>query len=414
MTSGPAPSVRDALRPARSAIRLSPTELAYGLACGFGPLEDGSADPVPRHQQWQRRRGRSSARSATDAVLRDALNKAPCLISFSGGRDSSALLAAATTIARREGLPLPIPATLVFPGDAETDEAQWQRMVIDHLGLPDWQRYTLTTELDVLGPFATTALSRHGLLWPFNTHMHMPIIADAAGGSVVTGFGGDELGRSSQGKRAAQVFARTRRPHPVDALVVGLALSPRPLRRRVIRHRMQPQVEALPWLTSLGVQSVLGATVADEVAIPMGWPRTICEWIPRSRYFRICKASFQILGDSYGVQVVHPFADERVLEALAREAGFAGMGTRTQLMRHLFGDVLPADLVQRQTKAGFNGVLFTDISRDFAASWSGHGVPEELVDPQRLRRHWLDGPVDAKTFTMLQAAWLHDNPSGRR
>ena len=51
-----------------------------------------------------------------------ALRRPPCLVSFSGGLDSSALLAVATAVARREGLDDPVPATLVVPGSPESDE----------------------------------------------------------------------------------------------------------------------------------------------------------------------------------------------------------------------------------------------------------------------------------------------------
>ena len=64
---------------------------------------------------------------------------------------SPRLLLAAT------GLPLPIPATMVFPGMTEAGEDQWQEMVIRHLSLPDWQRLRLNDELDLIGPIAGPA-----------------------------------------------------------------------------------------------------------------------------------------------------------------------------------------------------------------------------------------------------------------
>jgi asparagine synthetase B (glutamine-hydrolysing) len=60
-----------------------------------------------------------------ERVLVRSLQRPPCLVAFSGGRDSAGVLAAASHAARRHGLPLPIPATYRFPGAAEVDESEW-------------------------------------------------------------------------------------------------------------------------------------------------------------------------------------------------------------------------------------------------------------------------------------------------
>src|SRR5579884_3063930 len=53
--------------------------------------------------------------AALESVLVAALSRPPCAVSFSGGRDSSAVLALATDAARRHGLELPVPVTMRFP-----------------------------------------------------------------------------------------------------------------------------------------------------------------------------------------------------------------------------------------------------------------------------------------------------------
>ena len=100
---------------------LSPIEIASGLVLGnTQPLEPArAADP----------------RAAMERALLAPLRRGPCLVSFSGGRDSSAVLAVATAVARREGLQPPIPATLRFPSAADSAETEWQEGVIAHLGL---------------------------------------------------------------------------------------------------------------------------------------------------------------------------------------------------------------------------------------------------------------------------------------
>lgn len=64
--------------------------------------------------------------SPTDLTPRQALadamvaplSRTPCYVSFSGGRDSSSVLAMARTVARQHQLDDPIPVTLRFPGIA--------------------------------------------------------------------------------------------------------------------------------------------------------------------------------------------------------------------------------------------------------------------------------------------------------
>ena len=95
------------------------------------------------------------------------------MIGFSGGRDSSALLAVATALAQREAWPKPVPVTLRYHSE-RTVERPWQEMMIAHLGVDDWVRLKLTDELDFVGPVAAEGLHRHGVLFPANAHMIVP------------------------------------------------------------------------------------------------------------------------------------------------------------------------------------------------------------------------------------------------
>ncbi len=383
---------------AEQALPLSDVDLVYGMPIGYEPVpalpsERVSSDPVV----------------SMEAVLTRALQRPPCLISFSGGRDSSAMLALAVRVARREGLALPIPATLVIQDSAEAAEDDWQRIMIDHLGLQDWVRISISDELDIVGPVATAALARHGLLWPFNTHFHAPIMERATGGSLVTGFGGDEVALSSETARAEQVLARRRRPHPIDAAVVGLAISPRPVRSWVLRRRaVSSTLKPMVWLTDEGRRSVSRAIGVADAAIPLGWSRVLRHAIWRSRYFRTCEHSFAVLAAARNVEVHHPFADRAVLQALAARGGFGGIGSRTDLVRALFGDALPPAVVKRPTKATFDDAMWTSAARQFAQDWSGGGLPSRFVEGDRLRKHWLEPRPHALSSPLLQAAWLHD------
>lgn len=382
----------------RPAPPLKPLEIAYGLPIGAEralPLEP----QVPC----------SGPRAALEAVLIEALSRRPCLVSFSGGRDSSALLALAVHVARREGLDLPVPATLVFPGSRAANEEEWQRAVLQHLCIEEQLRIEIAgDELDAVGPVATDVLQRHGLVWPFNTHFHRPIMERASGGTVVTGFGGDEVARTSATSYAERALSRWHWPSGADLLVVGLALSPRAVRAEVHRRRFLKEASAFPWLTREGRRQLARALGDDQAAVPLGWSRTLRERIWRDRYFRICREAFSLVADDLGVRMVHPFLHERVLDALAQSGGFRGFGGRTELMATLFGDLLPEQVVGRTTKGVFTEPLWTTTAVEFARHWSGRGVDPELVDPERLRDHWLDEDRSVLSTTLLQQAWLHD------
>lgn len=400
------------LRAPRSAPRLDPLDIAYGIPVGYeeGPPLRPASGSTPRRGSWVARS--SLPRVALEGVLRRALSRPPCLVSFSGGRDSSALLSVAVHVARSEGLPLPVPATLAFPGTDVADETEWQDVVLEHLGITERERIVVHGELDAVGPVATAALARHGLLWPFNAHFHLPIIERAAGGTVVTGFGGDELRSSSSSAFLELALTGRRRPRWGHVLMLGLAISPTLVRRGVQRRRAREQLTKLPWLTPLGRTRIAAALGDLRATSPLGWDRRVRQRFWRDRYFRVCEDTFTVLGAYHDVAVVHPFVDEQVLDALASAGGFAGFGSSQELMSELFGDLLPDRVVRRRTKGSFTDPLWTPTARSFAADWSGEGVDEELVDPVALRRQWLEEDRHLLSTTLLQQAWLHDHPSG--
>ena len=85
------------------------------------------------------------------------------------------------------------------------------------------------------------------------------------------------------------------------------------------------------------------------------------------------------------------------------------MSTRTDLVSAVFADVLPPELPARSTKAVFDAAMWTPAARRFAAEWSGLGIPDGIVDPDRLRAQWRRAAPDARSATLIQAAWLHDH-----
>src|SRR4029453_2177355 len=103
-----------------TAQSLTPMEVATTEVFG----EDVQAPRLPEIKSI-----RDPVRALEDATL-PALERPPCVVSFSGGRDSSVVLAAAVRAARREGLPAPIPLSAQNPECPKADESRWQEMVI--------------------------------------------------------------------------------------------------------------------------------------------------------------------------------------------------------------------------------------------------------------------------------------------
>ena len=378
--------------PAR-AQPLSPLEIATGIVFGAAGGRPTRL-PVPRSAE-------TPLEALEGACLR-ALERGPCLVSFSGGRDSSVVLAAAVQAARREGLPLPVPATNRFPGARDADESRWQELVVRHLGLTDWLRTDYTDELDAVGPVATGVLRRHGLLWPFNAHFHAPLLEAARGGSLLTGIGGDEIFGRSRWARATAVLTLRERARLRDVPGVALFASPRPLRRAVLRRRFPA---AFPWLTPAATRALARDWGGDSASEPARLGRRI-EWLHGRRWLRAGTRSLDLLAADSGAAIEHPLLSLDLGAALTAAAGRTGFDDRGAALRELFGELLPHELLSRTTKACFDAAFWAGHSRTFAQGWHGQAVDPSLVDPEALRAVWAGPEPDAHTYLLLQAAWL--------
>jgi asparagine synthase (glutamine-hydrolysing) len=345
-----------------------------------------------------------SVRAALEQAVLPALSRPPCLVSFSGGRDSSAILAVAVAVARQHGLPAPVPAIMRFPASAESLETSWQELVLDHLGLRDKVIITLADELDALGPVATRVLQEHGVRWPGNGYMHVPIFEAARGGSVLTGVGGDEL-FSTRGSRGVLLRHRRVRPRLRDTVAWALELAPRRVRALEWRLRRAPEH---PWLTREGGALIDRALARDAVAWPSGWDASVRYW-PRTRGFAGLTRVLPSLAHAWDVRVTSPFVEPAVLAELARIGGPTGFDSRRAAMRELFGDVLPTAMLERESKAGFSGSVFGEATRRFATDWTGSGVDPRYVDVTALRDIWLSPSPNFMTMLLLQSAWLRSS-----
>jgi asparagine synthetase B (glutamine-hydrolysing) len=335
----------------------SQLEVACGMVFGYTPpesLPEPAADAV----------------EALEEAILPALLRAPCLVSFSGGRDSATVLAAAVRLARREGLELPVPATNRFPGVETGDEREWQERIIVHLGLTEWLRFDFADQLDSVGPIATRALRRHGLLWPFNAHFHLPLIDEAAGGSVLTGLGGDESFGAPRWTRAASVVSGR-----------------------------------LSWLLPDAQEEMRALWTVDVAAEPLRWQHRAAS-CRRRRYVRAGLWSLDLLASAQRVAVHSPFVDARFAATLAALPSERRFLARSEAMRELFGDLLPPEVLTRRTTQRVASAFWSTHSRRLAEAWDGEGVDTALVDHEGLRGEWSKPQPDPRTFLLLQAAAL--------
>lgn len=383
---------------------------------GLTPLEIASSVLVGRDDMLARPEATRSARAALEESLLRALRRPPCVVGFSGGRDSSALLGCAVQVARREGLPEPVPVTLRFAGAPETEEEGWQALAIRHIGASDWVRRDFRDELDLVGPVAEAMMTRNGLPYPYNLHLLVPLIDEAKGGSFVSGHGGDQV--LYPAGRALQVLARRVRPSLRDLARIVVEMAPRSVRRSAFRSRVGL---AFPWLRAETNALLTRAWLEDEVRQPFRWNSRLRE-LSHSRFMQLTARRIEALAGEADVAVHHPFAEAGFVFALAREAGATGFPSRTAAMEAVFTDVLPAQLIGRATKASFNGVLWNRHARAFVEGLDEQALErvlaklelDAIVDPRALVAHWGKSAPLANSFLLLQACWLALRPPQKR
>lgn len=377
---------------------LTPLEVAAGVAAGRVDVEPlRSAAPA-------------TPLVALERAILPALGRTPCCVSFSGGRDSSLVLAVATALARSEGLPPPVPVTNVVADAPDSREDAWQQLVVSHLALDDWVRLEQGDGLDLVGPVAAGVLRRHGLLFPFNAFFHVPVLAAARGGSLLTGVGGDE---ALDGLRRYQrVLARRAPPRPADAARIAALALPRAPRRALRRRRSGL---CLPWLTAEANRGLAALVAATEDRF-FGPPRRVYAEIRAARYLHEFLRAQAALGAEADVLAVSPLLDPAVLAALARHVRRSAPRSRAELLTGLFPGLLPAELAERRTKAGFDGVFWRRHSRAFVAELLEPGRLEgalgraglaEVVDAAGLAETWRAPQPHAASYLLLQALRLH-------
>lgn len=368
--------------------RLDPLETAGGFVVGTAHLYAAPRPPS------------TGARAALESVLLERLQRPPLVVAFSGGRDSSALLALAVHVARREGLPLPEPVIHTYPGHPDADEREHQDAVLRHLAVTA-TRVDHTAAKDALGPDARAHLDRHGPTWPCLAHDKSALFRLARGGGVVTGDGGDEVLGGQRVTPLVGCWQTRRRPDAEVRRAVGYAVAPRVVRRAVLRREGWGEQS---WLRPHARWAFAERLRAQEAAKRLRWSDGV-RAVPLARSAVHGLATLRRLGQLQDVSYDWPLLDPRFTEAFAAAGGRFGHRGRTAALRHLVGDLLPDVALTRTGKARFNTVVFGPGARDFVATWDGAGVDPQLVDPSELHRLWRLPAPPAGTLALLQHAW---------
>ena len=345
-----------------------------------------------------------NVRSALEELLLPALSRPPCLVAFSGGRDSSVILAASTEAARRHGLDDPIPFTLRFSAHPRTWENEWQERTVRHLGLRSWETLQIESELDALGPLAREVLVTHGLYWPGNAQT-MKVLTRAAGaGSLITGNGGDEaftgmIGDAAQKASLLQIV----RMNPMRSVARYLPLEflPRPWKKRILARRLLN----MSWLRPDALQAVRRRYLMKALE-KRGTTSRILDTLHENRSFELARSVYDAIASDTDTLLCEPFWDYRFHRAAMASMPPEGFSSRNAAIAGFFGDLLPPEASSRSTKAVFTEVFWGPDSRAFAEQWDGDGLDHDLVDPDRLRREWSKPRPDFRSITPLQAAWL--------
>ena len=274
--------------------------------------------------------------------------------------------------------------------------------MIEAIGAAHWEIIRPGEDLDLLGAEAVGTLSGQGLLWPPPAYAFLPMMRMAAGGVFVSGEGGDEAFGLFPHARFWDAVRHRRIPLRPDWVAAVAACAPRAYRRRRWERELPPYQT---WLQP-GARAQFARQLADDQSDdPLRWDHY--QVVSRSRRaVGLTLATLESLCALEGARYSGPFLDTAFLSGLASWGGQLGRGDRTAVMTALFGDVLPAPVLARTSKASFGGVFWGPASRHFAESWDGTGLDGELVDAGELRREWLSPVPVYGSALPLHAAWL--------
>jgi len=379
-----------------------------GLELACGRVSGVSAGAPDRSTAPVRASGPPvSAFAALEAAVLPAVLASPCVVSFSGGKDSALVLAVAARVARREGLPLPIPVSWRFPDVPRADESTWQDRILTELRIEDRIVLAAGDDLDLVGPVARSVLRRHGVLYPANLHLHEPILGHARRGALLTGLGGDQVltcwsaaGRVSL-RRTARVVA-ARGPWWVRVSAAAMSRS---------GSFGGAGGRDFPWLRRDAARRAFLDWLGEWMGRPDRPDRRLW-WESRRRRLTVAADNLASLGADQAVTVLNPLLDRAFHASLVGTVPAGIRMDRSALIRLFCGDRIPPIVYRHRPKGWFREVFVRTPTLTLAREWDGRGADESLVDPAVLAELWRHAPFPAGTGSLLQQAWVHRTGGG--
>ncbi|HEY4120238.1 MAG TPA: asparagine synthase-related protein [Byssovorax sp.] len=396
-------------------------------------------DPFRRIERADDRAYADELRATFDEAVRARLRSArPIAANFSGGLDSTSIVASARRLAEREGARAVVAYRACFP-DVEGDETGYASAAADHLGIDMHQIYPLEM-LEAHRPSVERGSLDH-LFLPGSVMLELLIAAGRQGsdaGVFLTGMGGDQLLRPTDEEELWHLgvlrLADARAEAGSAARLASLALrraarSVVPMRVRLARHTrsrasglweaIAPELraaflnvrtdeidEAAALPAPDRVQRAMAAPLLDDHNI--GWVLSLAE----------------AAAAHFGVEHRHPFLDRRVVELLLavphrlRHARGVSKGILRTAMQ---GD-LPPVLLRRPDKMSFNAYVARSTfepHRSLVQQYLLHGqlIERGFVDPTRFRS-WVTQHLSQRycmyaCTTLALELWLRHLPTSR-
>jgi asparagine synthase (glutamine-hydrolysing) len=359
-----------------------------------------------RAEPAQIRRTHSTPSDALIGQIAGLLDDQPCYVSFSGGRDSSLVLAAAVVACRERDHPPPIPVTYRFPNIPMTREDSAQEEVLVALRLS--ARIVLElVDVDLLGPATTQMLCDYGPLWPAQALATAGCLRGLEPGLFLTGEGGDDVLGPRRITRAARLLRMLVREQSVSARATSRAFAdafaPTTARTTAVQRRIESHYGP-SWLEPALRHDLVRKAAqleAHEPARPSGWPRFYLglPWVA------VRLSNLRTLHAQIGFRWNAPLLSPTFLGAVIAHTHWWEYQDRAALLCRHFADLVPDLVLARQTKASFGTAFFGETTRAFARDWDGAGVPPG-VDAVRLRAEWLSAQPHVASASLVHYVWL--------